>query len=132
MRTDLNMRKGKMIAQGSHASMAFLTRDANVDIEGYVLPKSNDATFTKSLNLDFAKEVDEWMENSFTKICLQVNSEAELDEIYTKAKEAGLTVHIVIDSGKTEFNGVPTKTCLAIGPHYSDKIDPVTKHLKLL
>jgi len=25
MRKDLNMRKGKMIAQGAHASMAFLT-----------------------------------------------------------------------------------------------------------
>jgi PTH2 family peptidyl-tRNA hydrolase len=132
MRTDLNMRKGKMVAQGSHASMAFLTRHADVDMEGYVLPKSNDATFTKSLNFDFAKEVDEWMQNSFTKICVGVKSEEELDEIYNRAKEAGLTVHMVVDSGLTEFNGVPTKTCLAIGPHYSEKIDAITGQLKLL
>ena len=31
MRTDLNMRKGKMIAQGSHASLAFLTRNGFFD-----------------------------------------------------------------------------------------------------
>lgn len=31
MRTDLNMRKGKMIAQGSHASIAFLTRKGKVE-----------------------------------------------------------------------------------------------------
>ena len=132
MRTDLNMRKGKMIAQGSHASMAFLTRNANIDMEGYVLPKSDDATFVQSFNFNFAKEAKEWMENSFTKICVGVNSEAELDEIYNKAKEAGLTVHMVVDSGRTEFNGVPTKTCLAIGPHYSEKIDAITGNLKLL
>jgi PTH2 family peptidyl-tRNA hydrolase len=39
---------------------------------------------------------------------------------------------LIIDSGKTEFGGVPTKTCLAIGPDYSEKIDKVTGNLKLL
>ena len=132
MRTDLNMRKGKMVAQGSHASIAFLTRNANIDMEGYVLPKSDDATFVQSFNYDYAKEVKEWMENSFTKICLGVSSEAELDEIYKKAEDAGLTVHMVIDNGLTEFKGEKTKTCLAIGPHYSEKIDAITGHLKPL
>lgn len=127
MRTDLNMRKGKMIAQGSHASMAFLTRKGTFDS----LDCLYDEAFinTSMTNL---KEAKEWMENSFTKICVGVNSEAELDEIYNKAKEAGLTVHMVVDSGRTEFNGVPTKTCLAIGPHYSEKIDAITGNLKLL
>ena len=120
MRTDLNMRKGKMVAQGSHASMAFLTRRAFFDDE-YL--------YTGLQNHD---EAEEWMKNSFTKICVGVKSEEELDEIYNKAKEAGLTVHMVVDSGLTEFNGVPTKTCLAIGPHYSEKIDTITGNLKLL
>ena len=46
------------------------------------------------------KEAQEWMANSYTKVCLQVASEAELDEIYTKAEKAGLTVHMIIDSGR--------------------------------
>ena len=56
----------------------------------------------------------------------------ELDAVYDRAKEAGLTVHMVVDSGKTEFDGIPTKTCLAIGPHEASKIDKITGNLKLL
>lgn len=122
MRNDLNMRKGKMCAQSGHASMAFLTR------EGFL--EDEQGAFVTALQNPL--EVDEWMKNSFTKICLKCNSEEELDEIYQKAKDAGLVVHMVIDNGLTEFNGVKTKTCLCIGPHDSYKIDPITSHLSLL
>ena len=54
------------------------------------------------------------------------------DDIYNKAKDAGLNVCEIIDNGLTEFHGVKTKTCLAIGPDLSDKIDPITGNLKLL
>jgi len=127
MRNDLNMRKGKMIAQGSHASMAFLTR-----MGGFYQSSLEDHRAFHNERMTNLDEAEEWMRNSFTKVCLYVNSESELDEIYKKAQEAGLTVHMIIDSGRTEFNGIPTKTCLAIGPHYSEKIDAITGHLKLL
>ena len=39
---------------------------------------------------------------------------------------------MIVDAGLTEFNGVPTKTCIAIGPANPDDIDEITKHLKLL
>ncbi len=52
-------------------------------------------------------------------------------DIFDEAKTHGLTVHIITDSGKTEFHGVPTKTCLCIGPNEVSKIDVVTKNLKL-
>ena len=32
---------------------------------------------------------------------------------------------------KTEFSGVPTRTCLAIGPDMGSKIDAVTGNLEL-
>ena len=38
---------------------------------------------------------------------------------------------MIIDLGKTEFNGEPTKTCLAIGPNKTELIDSITGHLKL-
>lgn len=115
IRKDLKMRRGKEIAQGSHASMAFLTRQ---------LQSGNTA-------VQLSDEAKEWMEKHFTKVCLQAESEAELLNIYAKAKEKGLEVQLITDSGRTEFNGVPTKTCLAIGPNYADRIDEVTSHLKL-
>lgn len=115
MRHDLGMRKGKQIAQGAHASMSFITRR----LQKHITPV-------------WTKPELEWMEGSFAKVCVRVNSEEELLDVYEKAKAAGLEVHLITDSGKTEFHGVPTNTCLAIGPDLSEKIDPITGELTLL
>lgn len=115
MRKDLNMRRGKEIAQGSHASIAFMSRQLQ---GGKSTIKVSDAA-------------REWIESGFTKICVRVDSEEELMQIKVKAECAGLEVHLVTDAGKTEFDGVPTKTCLAIGPDQSAKIDAITGALKL-
>ena len=81
-------------------------------------------------NIFLTEEELMWIENQFTKICLCVDTEEELLEVYNKAKELGLTVHLIQDAGHTEFSE-PTYTCLAIGPHFKSKIDPVTKDLRL-
>jgi PTH2 family peptidyl-tRNA hydrolase len=119
MRTDTDppMRKGKMCAQAAHASLAFITRRIPGD--------------SNSCTLKLKDPELKWLNGSFTKVCVRVDSEHELMEIYHKAQTAGLEVHIVKDSGKTEFKE-PTFTCMAIGPDYSSKIDPITGHLKLL
>jgi len=113
IRKDLNMRKGKMIAQGSHASMAFLTRRLE-----------NNEPLTEVQK--------EWLNNSFTKICVSVDSEQELLEIAQKAKSMNVECHVVTDNGTTEFNGIPTKTCLALGPDKAEILDQISGHLKLL
>lgn len=115
MRKDLNMRRGKEIAQGSHASMAFMSRQ----LQG------------GKANVKLSDAAREWMESGFTKVCCRVDSEEELLQIKAKAECAGLEVHLITDSGKTEFDGVATNTCLAIGPDQAEKIDPITGHLKL-
>lgn len=115
MRTDTNppMRKGKMIAQGAHASNMFMVH-----------------RLTNGGYLD-TPAIREWVHGSFAKICVRADSMAELQSIYDAAKNAGLEVHMITDNGKTEFKE-PTVTCIAIGPDYAEKIDPITKHLKLL
>ncbi len=118
MRHDLKMRRGKQIAQGAHASMAFLTRRLQ-----------NSPSI--SLN-DFSPSAQTWISGSFAKVCVRCNSEEELMEIHDKAIELGLEVHLITDSGRTEFHGQPTRTCLAIGPDDASKIDQVTRHLELL
>lgn len=62
----------------------------------------------------------------------RVNSEEELFEIHGKAQEAGFDLHLVTDSGKTEFHGQPANTGLAIGPDVSERIDEINGHLQLL
>lgn len=120
VRKDLNMRKGKMCAQAAHASMGALLNTASRMYEG-------------QLNINVEKPaVREWIEGRFTKICVSVDSEQELLDIYEHAYQLGVNVKIIQDAGLTEFNGVPTLTCLALGPDYPENIDPITKHLKLL
>jgi PTH2 family peptidyl-tRNA hydrolase len=120
MRNDLNMRKGKMVAQGAHASLSFLS-----DKIGLRKGKQN-------TSIEFDDEEKKWLTGAFAKICVQVDSEEELHRIHREAKDKGLHVHIILDSGRTEFSGVPTYTCLAIGPNYAHKIDEITGSLKLL
>ena len=115
MRNDLNMRKGKMIAQGAHASISFMTRRIQASGKIKLSPPEQD-----------------WVDGSFAKVCVRADSEAELLDIFNKAKLAGLEAHLITDSGKTEFHGEPTNTCIAIGPDYSSKIDKITGHLQLL
>lgn len=122
MRTDLNMRKGKMIAQGSHASLKAIL-DAMIN-----LPAEKESTLYYGEN----EAMEDWINGQFTKICVQVKSEDELQSIYNKAKEAGLICSLITDVGHTEFGGVPTKTCCAIGPCWSDEVDNITGGLSLL
>jgi PTH2 family peptidyl-tRNA hydrolase len=127
IRKDLKMRRGKEIAQGSHASMAWLANKIrNAGVKDFL---ENNNWEINSFELTW--EEYSWFTGSFAKVCLQVDTEQELLDIYQKAKEANLTVHLITDAGRTEFNGVPTNTCLAIGPHESEKIDVITGHLKL-
>lgn len=114
MRKDLNMRKGKLIAQGSHASLGAIMK------------------YTKGNKYDFPEVVDDWLNGAHTKICVSVDSEQELLDLYAKAIEQSINVHLVEDLGLTEFNGVKTLTCLALGPDYPEVLDPITGHLKLL
>ncbi len=118
MRHDLKMRRGKQIAQGAHASMAFLTRR---------LQSSSSISMD-----DFSPNEQAWISGSFAKVCVRCNSEDELMAVHDKAIEMGLEVHLITDSGRTEFHGQPTRTCLAIGPDDATKIDRVTGHLELL
>ena len=125
MRKDLGMRKGKMIAQGAHASVGALLSM----FDEY--KTKNGFTFYE---VGFFKDsvLDEWLYGIFTKICVGVNSEAELLDIYDKVKETNLPVKLITDCGLTEFHNEPTNTCLCIGPAKSEDIDRFTGHLSLL
>lgn len=120
MRKDLGMRKGKMISQGAHASL------------GSVLNLMRKSDYKYEIEFDKDSYLDQWLNGIFTKVTVGVDSEEELIELYRKALEMGIPTILITDAGKTEFKGVPTKTCIAVGPFYKDKIDEITGHLKLL
>lgn len=107
------VRTGKLIAQGGHAAIAWMINQRLENGTPSVAQK-------------------QWMYGLQKKICLQVDSEDALLDVYERAKLAGLETHMIIDAGLTEFGGVPTRTCLAIGPNHDEDIDKITGDLKLL
>ena|SRR5271165_3975254 len=112
IRKDLKVRKGKMIAQGAHASLM-----------SYLRALSNRDNFLK---------VHEWLTaHAQTKICVGVADEAELMEVFMKAQQANLPCALVTDAAHTEFD-LPTRTAVGIGPASIEEIDKITGHLKLL
>lgn len=129
VREDLNMSRGKIASQAAHASMKAL-----VDAMSKGIGLTNEV---EEYNLSFSdsendKELKEWLNGSFTKIVVYVKNEQKLMQLYEKVQKAGLRVSLIIDNGTTEFGGVKTKTCIAIGPHSAERIDPFTKKYPLL
>jgi peptidyl-tRNA hydrolase, PTH2 family len=111
MRTDLNMRKGKMCAQAAHAAVMATTK------------------------LGVTKEkavIIEWLKDGQKKIVIGVPSFEDLEDLRVKAWQSGISFTVVTDAGHTEFHGKPTVTCMALGPDTDENLDPVTGDLKLL
>jgi peptidyl-tRNA hydrolase, PTH2 family len=115
LRKDLNMRKGKMVAQGAHASLGAYRKAKSL------------ARMPASLQ----KEAIDWSNGEQTKICVGVESETELKEVFAKAEAAGLPAELILDAAHTEFKE-PTYTAVGIGPAQAEEIDKITGHLKLL
>ena len=121
IRRDLRMRRGKEIAQGAHASMAWLAERVlqRMTPAGGVDDVQLSEANGRGLPAASVRSPSRWVRSS------------KLLAVYEKALEAGLVAHLVTDRGLTEFGGVPTRTCLGIGPDYDDLIDPVTGDLEL-
>lgn len=106
VRKDLNMSCGKISSQVAHAAVECV------------------------LNSD-KKIIEEWLDEGGKKIVLKVNSLDELMKYYNEAKENGLVTVMIRDMGLTEVEP-GTITCIGIGPDEEEKIDKITKDLKLL
>lgn len=111
LRKDLNMRKGKMVAQGAHASLGAILEEGKLKTDADTVA---------------------WLEGRFTKICVSVDSEEELLNVYEQTKTAGLNCSLIEDAGFTEFHGKPTLTAVGVGPGLPEDIDKITGELKLL
>jgi len=109
IRTDLSMSRGKMVAQGSHASLMSYFEAARKD----------------------RKVAEAWIAEGEKKIVLKSGSEEDLKKLHAAFKFKGIPSTLVTDAGLTE---VPpgTITALGVGPWMGTEIDRFTKPLKLL
>ena len=143
MRKDLRnekgekIRTGKLISQGSHSSLGVVLNEMRKPTQMlfarfmlWVLSLCGHKTmfFTYKEGSFW----DCWLNGRFTKVCVSCKDEAELLEIYKKAQEANIPSVLITDAGLTEFNNVPTRTCVGIGPFWANEIDKITGSLPLL
>ncbi len=110
--TTNGLRKGKLVAQGAHASVS--------------------AVFDGLSKTTTKKHVEDWFKYGQAKIAVYVHTEEELLALWDKIQATGLACSIIRDAGKTEFGGVPTITAVGFGPAPTELIDPITRELPLL
>lgn len=124
VRKDLKMRKGKIGAQCAHAAMKVMLDlcSRTVDADGHRILKFEYGNYTAW---------QRWLETGSAKVCVYVDSEEQLLDIYKQAKDAGLPASLIVDAGKTEFGGVPTRTVVAVGPAWVEDVDEITRDLPL-
>ena len=132
------IRKGKFGAQVAHASLGALLKFFNIykrepirlglygDIEPGQVQYEYNVIFEENTVLD------DWLNGKFTKVVVSVNSDEELLELNKALDETVIPHALITDSGLTEFHGVPTNTCLGIGPYEAEEIDKFTGNLPLL
>jgi len=127
VRKNLGMRKGKIASQVAHASMGvllqgtiFLPSDILRDRYDLVIPMIDPS-------------MKEWLDGAFTKVVVYVNTNEEFYELMeTLDNQDEIPYYKITDNGATEFKGVKTDTCCAIGPAESWRIDAITGGYKLL
>jgi peptidyl-tRNA hydrolase, PTH2 family len=108
IRNDIEMGKGKAVAQGAHAA-----------IQSYDRARE-----------DVPRLVSDWKMMGEKKICLKCDLQ-EILRVYEQARKAKLPCSIIKDAGHTQLEP-GTITAVAIGPAEEDVIDKITKNLKLL
>ena len=139
-RKDLAMSPGKLAAQVSHGSMAFLT---NMIRNNYSQWTSSDGDYY-SAELTFDKDLyEQWIDGSFTKIVCRARNKNQLLKAVTMAKELGLQegkdFFLIKDNCCTELtpeetdeNGVGrTLTCIGFVPLPNDIVEKISKKYHL-
>lgn len=131
------IRKGKFGAQVAHASLGALLTCFSVHKEelikfGTIDVEPGQIQYEYNLTFDKDSVLDDWLNGKFTKVVVSVDSDEELIAL-NKALDGTYIPHALItDDGLTEFHGVPTNTCLGIGPYVAEEIDKFTGNLPLL
>lgn len=124
VRSDLKMKPGKLASQVAHASMGALL--INREINHF-----SDGVKTCGVVIPYDEYVINWLSSAFTKIVLKCGSEEDLFIIQKKCLEIDMRHSLITDNGTTVFGGIPTNTCIAVGPGEICKIDEITSSYKL-
>ena len=131
------IRKGKFGAQCAHASLGALLTLFSVHKEelircGTINVEPGQTQYKYSVIFGENTVLNDWLNGKFTKVVVSVDSDEELVALNKVLDETHIPHALITDAGLTEFHGVPTNTCLGIGPYIAEEIDKFTGNLPLL
>lgn len=90
-RKDLNMSPGKLAAQVSHASLAFLTKKLQKPQNAYNVCRNGDEVLYYVSYIQLEKDVyEQWICGTFTKTICEAKNRYQLEKAITIANELGL------------------------------------------
>lgn len=121
VRDNIGMSCGKIASQVAHASMSVVLQTAGV--------KHAKST---AVVIETTPPMMEWLRGRFTKIVVSGKDKQWDDLLQKLSNQTLIPFSIITDEGLTVFNGVPTQTCVAVGPGHMDDINKLTGHFKLL
>lgn len=139
-RKDLNMSPGKLAAQVSHASMAFLTTEIKQDNSKYFPDPYNNNDYWYISKLYFNKELMEnWICGSFTKIICETKNRNQLYKAAVLADSLGLKENkdyfIIRDNCLTELAPEDpdgrTPTCIGFKPLPEEIVNQISHKFQL-
>lgn len=142
-RKDLNMSAGKLAAQVSHASMAFLTAPLR-DTKGNKnkIKRIEDGEYVFEIKMD-AETYDDWVCGIFTKTICEARNRNQLLKAKKMAEELGMEEEkdffLIKDNCLTELepeemdeNGVGrTLTCIGFRPLPDDVAHEISRKFQL-
>lgn len=131
VRRDLKMRKGKIAAQASHASVEAVLKAIAKENRAHQLRVSPEGYAWLDAPEGEESPLTDWFRYGMAKICVYVDSEEALLALDRKAREAGVVTALILDAGMTEFHGEHTYTALAFEPLESERADAITGDLPL-
>lgn len=136
-RKDLNMSVGKLAAQVSHASMAFLTNTIRENWERWISDDEHKEYYTAELTFDKGL-FEQWIDGEFTKCVLEAKNKTQLLKAKLLAEEIGLQENkdffLIRDNCHTELTPEEdgrTLTCIGFVPMDSNIIDKIGRKFQL-
>jgi len=110
VREDLKMKKGKIGAQCSHATLGLYMKIAN--------------------KKKYEKMLEDWLTKGQKKIVAKLKDEGAMNLLVSKATDAGIAFHVVQDAGHTQV-AAGSRTVIAL-IDYENKMNTITSRLKLM
>jgi len=116
VRKDLRFRKSKIASLAAHAAMQFIL-------------DNNESERPDELQVKLSQQEVHWLNGSFIKDVVGVESHDALSDMILKAELNGINVYSIFDKSKKPDEG-PQLVCAAFGPDEEDQIAQIVGNLK--